>query len=146
MPSTPSFQVTVPLIRRRLRDIKGMNELRPEDLTDPEIEECIVLSIMNYNDDLPQSYYSNENFPDFTLLVDKTVLECLKILINWHSRNVNSSQDQGVQVLIHERAQYLQPIVDRLERDTAERQRRRKAAENLQNGFGGGVHSNIWGW
>lgn len=137
MPNTSAFQNTVGEIRRRLRDLKRYNELWPEELTDPEIEECLALAIQDFNDDLPQTFYTNDDFPDHKLLNDKAIIECYEILINWHSRNVNTANDQGVQVMIHERAQYLQPIVDRLTARTEQRQRRLKAAINLSRGWGG---------
>jgi hypothetical protein len=136
----------VGLVRAYMRDYPELNRLiQGEEHSDRLIAWAVVDCIDDFNSSPPMSGYQLTNFPSKSLLLRGTVISLLESVGLLMTRNHLTFSDGGIQVGISDKTPLIQSWIQLLTNKYEDKKQKLKIALNIENGWGGGVHSEyLW--
>lgn len=144
--SLPSNEIAlrhfVGIVRAFMRDYPELNRLiMGEEHSDRLIAWAVIDALEDFNTTPPLTGYGLINFPSKHLLLRGTVISLLESVGLLMTRNHLTFSDGGIQVGVSDKTPLIQSWIHLFERKYEEKKQRLKIAINIENGWGGGVHS-----
>lgn len=141
-----SLEQFVGTVRLFMRDYPQLNRLiQGEEHSDRLIAWAVVDALDDFNGTPPLTGYGLSNFPNKYLLVRGTVISLLESVGLLMTRNHLTFSDGGIQVGVSDKTPLIQSWIQLLTNKYEDKKMRLKIALNIENGWGGGVHSEyLW--
>lgn len=136
----------VSLVRAYMRDYAALNRLiQGEEHSDRLIAWAVVDCLDDFNTTPPLTSYQLTNFPSVSLLLRGTVISLLESVGLLMTRNHLTFSDGGIQVGVSDKTPLIQSWIQLFTNKYEEKKQKLKIALNIENGWGGGVHSEyLW--
>lgn len=147
---TPSAQIAleqfVGVVRMYLRDSPELNRLiQGEEHSDRLIAWAIIDALEDFNVTPPFTAYQLTNFPSKSLLRQGAVINLLESVGLLMTRNHLNFSDGGIQVGVSDKTPLIQSWIQLFTNKYEDRKNKIKIALNIENGWGGGIHSEyLW--
>ena len=138
--ATTSLDQVRELVRAFLRDFPDHNRLiGGEETSNPGIDLAIILALDDFNFATAPfiGASSISSFPSLSILVQGAVIFVLKSAGIGQSRNFLNFSSGGVSAVLSDRTAAYQSWINVLKADYETAKARLKAAQNLEQGFGG---------
>ena len=141
-----ALQQFVGLVRTFLRDYGELNRLiTGEEHSDRLIAWAILDALEDFNTTPPMTAYQLTNFPSKSLLRMGAVINLLESVGLLMTRNHLTFSDGGIQVGVNDKTPLIQSWIQLFTNKYEQKKDRLKVALNIENGWGGGVHSEyLW--
>lgn len=129
-------------VRTYTRDYPELNRLiKGVESSNRQIVWAISDALDDYNTTPPFTRFTLTNFPSKSLLVRGTVISLLESIGLLQTRNHLSFSDGGLQVGVNDKTPFIQSWLQLLKNSYEEKKLRLKIAYNIEQAWGGGVHS-----
>lgn len=141
-----SLDQFVGTVRSFMRDYPQLNRLiQGEEHSDRLIAWAVVDCLDDFNSTPPLTGYGLTNFPSKSLLIRGTVISLLESVGLLMTRNHLTFSDGGIQVGVSDKTPLIQSWIQLLTNKYEQKKKDLKIALNIENGWGGGVHSEyLW--
>lgn len=141
-----ALQQFVGMVRDFMRDYSEVNRLiQGEEHSDRLIVWAILDALEDFNTTPPMTSYSLTTFPSKGLLLRGTVINLLQSVGLLMTRNHLTFSDGGIQVGVSDKTPLIQSWIQLFTNVYEQKKDRLKIALNIENGWGGGVHSEyLW--
>ena len=147
---TPSSNIAlthfVGIVRAFLRDYPELNRLiKGEEHSDRLIAWAVIDALDDFNSTPTFTAYQLTNFPSKSLLIRATVISLLESVGLLMTRNHLNFSDGGIQVGVSDKTPLVQSWIQLFTNKYEDKKMKMKIALNIENGWGGGVHSEyLW--
>jgi hypothetical protein len=129
-------------VRLYMRDYPELNRLtRGFENNNRQIVWALSDCLDDFNSTPPFTMFGLETFPSKSLLLRGTVINLLESVGLLMTRNHLSFSDGGLQVGINDKTPFIQSWLQLLKNSYEEKKQRLKIAYNIENAWGGGIHS-----
>ena len=142
----PSYDIHlkqfVGAVRAFMRDYPELNRLiKGEEHSDRLIAWAIIDALDDFNSTPPMTGFGLSNFPSKHLLLRGTVISLLESVGLLMTRNHLTFSDGGIQVGVSDKTPLIQSWIQMFTNKYEQKKAQLKVAINIENGWGGGVHS-----
>ena len=136
----------VGVVRAFMRDYPELNRLiKGEEHSDRLIAWAVIDALEDFNTTPPMTGYQLTNFPSKSLLRIGTVINLLESVGLLMTRNHLTFSDGGIQVGVSDKTPLLQSWIQLFTNKYESKKKELKIALNIENGWGGGLHSEyLW--
>lgn len=129
-------------VRTYMRDYPELNRLiKGEESSNRQIVWAILDTLDDFNTSPPFTSYTLFSFPSRSLLLRGIVCSLLESIGLLQTRNHLNVSDGGLQVGISDKTPFIQSWLNLLRNAYEEKKMRLKIAINIENAWGGGIHS-----
>lgn len=129
-------------VREFLRDYPELNRLvSGVENSNRQIVWAIFNTLDDFNTTPHFTNYGLSNFPSKSVLLKGVVCDLLESVGLLQTRNHLQFSDGGIQVGINDKTPFLQSWIQMFRNTYEEKKQRLKVAINIENAWGGGVHS-----
>lgn len=131
-------------VRLFLRDYPELNRLiAGVENSNRQIVWAITDCLDDFNTTPPFTQFGLSNFPSKSLLLRGTVIALLESVGLFQTRNHLSFSDGGIQVGVNDKTPFIQSWLQLFKSSYEEKKNRLKVAYNIEQGWGGGLHSEL---